>query len=108
MVLQNKGSDMLNVRPRAAMARPDRRLLAIGDMLSHAATSAARPGADAADAADTMIAVAADVYALSYGCDGALAVPAGVRVLARVAAVLARAAGDVPGEASNGGRHVAA
>lgn len=99
---------MLNDRPRAALARPDRRWLALGDMLAHAADVAARPGADALDAADTLIAASADVYGIAYGYNGALAVPAGVRVLSRVAAVLARAAGDVPSEASKGARHVAA
>lgn len=99
---------MLNTRTRAELARPDRRMLALGDMLAHAADVAARPGADAHDSAETMLAAAADAYALAYACDGALAVPAGLRVLARVAAVLQRAAGDVPPFAANGGRHVAA
>lgn len=85
---------MLQVRTRAELARPDRRLLAIGDMLAHAADAAARPGADPRDTADTLLAAAADCYGIAYGCDGALAVPAGLRVLARVASVLARAAGD--------------
>lgn len=85
---------MLNVRPRAQVARPDRRLLALGDMLAYAADVAALPGADPRAAADTMLAAAGDCYALSYGHSGALAVPAGLRVLARVASVLQRAAGD--------------
>ena len=99
---------MVEVRTRAALARPDRRLLAIGDMLTRAADIAARPGADPRDASDTMLAAAADAYSIAYGYDGALAVPAGLRVLARVAAVLARAAGDVPSEASRGDRHAVA
>ena len=89
-----KGADMLNTRTRAAStARPDRRMLALGDMLAHAADIAARPGADPRTAAETMLAAAADVYAFAYACDGALAVPVGMSVLARVAAVLQHATG---------------
>lgn len=98
---------MLNDRPRAALARPDRRWLALGDMLAHAADVAARPGADPRDAVDTLIAAAADVYALAYAYDGALAVPAGVRVLSRVAAVLERATGAI-GDTAKAGENAAA
>lgn len=98
----------MELRPRAHVVRPDRRLVALGDMLAHAADVAARPGADPRDAAETMLAAAADVLAIAYGHDGALAVPAGLRVPARVAAVLARAAGDVAAIDAKGGRHAAA
>jgi hypothetical protein len=101
----------LDTRPgsRAAEpARPDVRLIALGDMLARGADVAAKPGADALEAAATMTAAAADAYALAYGYGGALAVPAGLRVLARVAAAIERAAGAVPLEAKGGGRHVAA
>ena len=98
---------MVEVRTRAALARPDRRLLAIGDILTNAADVAARPGADPREAASAMLAAAADCYGLCYGYSGALAVPAGVRVLARVAAVLARAAGDDV-DTTTGGNHAAA
>lgn len=96
-------------RNGGAAARPDVRLLALGDMLDAAAGAAAKPGADALEAAGTLTAAAADAYAIAYGYGGALAVPAGVRVLARVAAAISRAAGDAaPLEADKGTRHAAA
>lgn len=105
----NRPPAALVSRRAHAPARPDLRLIALGDLLAHGADVAAQPGADALEAAGTMNAAAADVYALAYGYGGALAVPAGVRVLARVAAVLARVAGDaVPLEVPKGGRHAAA
>ena len=76
--------------------------------LARGADVAARGGGRARDAAETMLAAAADCYGIAYGCDGALAVPAGARLPRRVVDVLARAAGDVPSEASKGARHVAA
>lgn len=88
---------------------PDVRLLALGDMLDAAGRAAGEPGADIRDAADTLAAAAADAYALSYGYGGALAVPAGLRMLARVAAAIERAAGAVPlADPKGGKRHAAA
>jgi len=85
-------------RPPARPSVGDRRLMALGDILAHGATQAGRPDADVLQAAATMTAAAADLYAISYGYSGALAVPAGLRVLARAARVLARAAGDEGGD----------
>lgn len=93
---------------RPGRRSPDARLIALGDILTAGADAAAQPGADVLEAAGTMTAAAADAYALAYGYGGALAVPAGLRVLARVAAAIERAAGAVPLEASKGGEHAAA
>lgn len=98
----------IRTRPRVVAVRPDRRLLAIGDMLSHAADVAARPGADPRDASDTMIAVAADVYSLAFGRSGALDVPPGMRLPARVVRVLERATGALDADTAKGGENAAA
>lgn len=106
--VHNRPLDALVSRRAHAPARPDRRLIALGDILTHGADVAAQPGAAALEAAGTMNAAAADMYALAYGYGGALAVPAGLRVLARVAAALERAADAEPLEVPKGGEHAAA
>lgn len=79
---------------RTATPNADPRCVALGDMLAAGAVKAHTGGPRARAAAETMIAAAADAYALAYGYSGALAIPAGTRVPRRVAVVLAAAAGD--------------
>lgn len=82
--------------PHDPLAAPavDRRLEAIGAMLSDGAAACDAGRWTNADAARGMLAAAADCYALAFGYGAALEVPAGAALPPHARATIARACGD--------------